>query len=146
MVLSGKRGIRTPEPVLPVTRFPGVPYRFVTFLILNNLQTHILGLARILHAHTRIYMVISLQQSTLSKEKPACRDTIITHQIREPGNLEQVAIRLLLAGVHIPPIDAVAVGEGFLATDDMQLLQKLKSNEEAMHNTSGIITLHKPNV
>ncbi len=22
---SGKRGIRTPEPVLPVTRFPGVP-------------------------------------------------------------------------------------------------------------------------
>ena len=25
---SGKRGIRTPEPVLPVTRFPGVPEKF----------------------------------------------------------------------------------------------------------------------
>ena len=26
--LGGKRGIRTPEPVLPVTRFPGVPEKF----------------------------------------------------------------------------------------------------------------------
>ena len=27
-VFCGKRGIRTPEPVLPVTRFPGVPEKF----------------------------------------------------------------------------------------------------------------------
>ena len=123
--------------------FPNLP-------IFNYLQIGIFRTARILHAHLRFNThtrsAITLEESTLTKEKPPSGHPIITNQIREPGNLEHIAIRLFFAGVHIPPIDAIAVGEGFLPTNQTVLLQQAKSHEEPTYNLYRFITLHKPRI
>ena len=123
---------------------------FPNFLIFCILQIDISRTARILHASVRFNThrmnAITLEESTLTKEKPASGHAIITNQIGQPRQLEQVTIRLFFAGVHIPPIDAIAVGEGFLPTNQTVLLQKAKSHEEPTSHTNRIITLHKPRI
>ena len=123
---------------------------FPNYFVFNYLQTPIFRTARILHASLRFNThrldAITLEESTLTKEKPASGHAIISNQIGQPRQLEQVAIRLFFAGVHVPPIDAIAVGEGFLPTNQTILLQKAKSHEEPTSHTNGIITLHKPRI
>ena len=123
---------------------------FPNHFVFNYLQTPIFRAARILHASlgfsTHRMDAITLEESPLTKEKPASGHAIIANQIGQPRQLEQVAIRLFFAGVHVPPIDAIAVGESFLSTNQTVLLQKAKSHEEPTSHTNGIITLHKPRI
>ena len=123
---------------------------FPNYFVFNYLQTPIFRTARILHTSLRFNThrmdAITLEESTLTKEKPASGHAIIANQIGQPRQLEQVAIRLLFAGVHVPPIDAIAVGEGFLPTNQSLLFQQTKSNKEPTNNTNRVITLHKPRI
>ena len=54
---------------------------------------------------------------TLAEEEPTGRDTIVADEVCEPCRLEDVTLRLLLASVEVPAVDAVSVGECFLAPD-----------------------------
>ena len=119
---------------------------FPNYFVFNYLQTPIFRTARILHTSLRFNThrmdAITLEESTLTKEKPASGHAIISNQIGQPRQLEQVAIRLFFAGVHVPPIDAIAVGEGFLPTNQTILLQKAKSHEEPTSDLDRFNTLH----
>ena len=118
-------------------------------LFFNTLQNSPFRTARILHAspvfNTR-RDAITLQESTLTKEEPASGNTIITNQIGEPGQLEQITRRILLAAVHVPPINTIAVGEGFLPTNHTLFLQQTKSQEEPTGDLDRFNTLHNPNI
>ena len=118
-------------------------------LFFNTLQNSPSRTARILHANPVFNIrrdAITLQESTLTKEEPASGNAIITNQIGEPGQLEQITRRILLAAVHVPPINTIAVGEGFLPTNHTLLLQQTKSQEEPTGDLDRFNTLHNPNI
>ena len=118
------------------------------YFVFNYLQTPIFRTARILHTSLRFNThrmdAITLEESTLTKEKPASGHAIISNQIGQPRQLEQVAIRLFFAGVHVPPINTIAVGEGFLPTNHTLFLQQTKSQEEPTGDLDRFNTLHNP--
>ena len=118
-------------------------------LFFNTLQNSPSRTAHILHARPIFNIrrdAITLQESTLTKEEPASGNAIITNQIGEPGQLEQITRRILLAAVHVPPINTIAVGEGFLPTNHTLLLQQTKSQEEPTGDLDRFNTLHNPNI
>ena len=121
---------------------------FPNHFVFNYLQTPIFRAARILHASlgfsTHRMDAITLEESPLTKEKPASGHAIIANQIGEPGQLEQITRRILLAAVHVPPINTIAVGEGFLPTNHTLFLQQTKSQEEPTGDLDRFNTLHNP--
>ncbi len=71
-----------------------------------------------------------LVEVTFAEEKPGGGHAVVAGEVGEPCRLEDVALGRLLAGVEVPPVDAVAVGEGLLPADAPVGLEALECLEE----------------
>lgn len=78
--LSGERGIRTPESVSPITRFPDVDAPTIPQLITNELQITIKRLALIL----RFFGKNRVVKLSFSRQQPPRINIMVGHQEGQP--------------------------------------------------------------